>query len=80
MDIDSNNTLWIVWENKISSPSSIAISMINGHHNANMMGETATDSNFDTGTFPSMNIVKNTLSVAWMKEDNSIKVMSKAVS
>jgi hypothetical protein len=37
----------VVWENKLVSPSTIGISMINGHQD-----DTATDLDFDIGTFP----------------------------
>jgi hypothetical protein len=57
------------------SPSTIAISMVNGHQN-----DTATDLDFDIGTFPSMDVIKNMISLGWMNKDNGIKVMSKSFS
>ena len=82
LGIDGDNNSWIVWENKLVSPSTIAISRIKeSPNNKEINGDQSIvrDLDYDIGTFPTMDMVKDILTMAWMTEDNSIEVVSKSL-
>jgi hypothetical protein len=84
LGVDDNNTIWIVWENKLVKPSAIAIAMIEDRRNQaridNGQYPIIRDLEFDIGSLPSMELANNVLSMAWMDGDNRTKVISKILS
>jgi hypothetical protein len=84
LGIDDNNTIWIVWENKLVTPSAIAIAKLENRGNQTIVEDgqyfIARDLEFDIGSLPSMDLANNALSMAWMDADNGTKVISKILS
>jgi hypothetical protein len=84
LGVDDNNTIWIVWENKLVKPSVIAIAMIENRSDQtkieNVQYPIARDLEFDIGSLPSMDLANNVLSMAWMDADNRTKIISKLLS
>jgi hypothetical protein len=84
LGIDDNNTIWIVWENKLVTPSAIAIAKLENRGNQAMVENgqysLARDLEFGIGSLPSMDLSNNVLSMAWMDENDGTKVISSDLS